>query len=302
MKSYRSLNEVKARFDEVYCSPTPHAYFNEMHSLEYAIGQEARPYFHAIVSLMRRKLGPQQTIRMLDLGCSYGVGSALVKYGFSFGEIAGFFENQASRDFKVCVKDTRDWLADNQPAKPVSCIGADASSEAIHFATEAGLIDGGIAQDLEKDQDLSDEDRGLIRQCNLLISTGAIGYVGEKTLSAILSHLGKGRTSVGPFTAVTILRMFPSEPVVRTFEQFGYQFKPVPGVQLRQRRFRDDEEQCETLRILNERHLDTSGLEAEGYLYADLYVAGPTAELDEVLAQMELMRLKLEGEVTTDAR
>jgi len=299
MKSYRSLNEVKARFDEVYCSPTPHAYFNEMHSLEYAIGQEARPYFHAMVSLMRRKLGPQQTIRMLDLGCSYGVGSAWVKYGFSFGEIAGFFENQAGRDFEVCVKDTRDWLADNQPAKPVSCIGADASAEAIHFATEAGLIDDGIAHDLEKDPDLTEEERGLIRHCNLLISTGAIGYVGEKTLSAILTHLGKGRAGQAAYTAVTILRMFPSEPVRRTFEQFGYQFKQVPGVQLRQRRFRDDEEQCETLRILNERELDTSGLESEGYLYADLYVAGPATDLESILDQMKEMRLRLEGEAVT---
>jgi len=295
MKSYRSLNEVKASFDEVYGSPTPHAYFNEMHSLEYAIGQEARPYFLALVNWMRRKLGLQQTIRMLDLGCSYGVGSALVKYGFSFGEIADFFEQQTSRDYQICVKDTRKWLTDNEPVKPVSCIGADASAPAIQFAQDAGLIDGGIARDMEKDSELSEEERGLIRQCNLLVSTGAIGYVGEKTLSAILQHLGKGRSLTGAYAAVTILRMFPTEPVVKTFERFGYQFSIVPGVQLRQRRFRDDGEQCETLRILNERDLDTSNLESEGYLYADLYVAAPSADVEHILKQMEAMRLHLEG-------
>jgi len=299
MKSYRSLNEVKARFDEVYCSPTPHAYFNEMHSLEYAIGQEARPYFQALVSWMRRKLGAQQTVRMLDLGCSYGVGAALVKYGFSFGEIADFFESQTNRDYNHCVKDTREWLADNEPVKPVSCIGADSSSEAIRFATEAGLIDDGITTDLEMDEQLSDEERGLIRQCNLLVSTGAIGYVGEKTLSIILSHLGKGRSAPGAYATVTILRMFPAEPIARTFKQFGYHFSIVPDVLLRQRRIRDDEEQCETLRILNERELDTNGLESEGYLYADLYVAGPATDLESILDQMKEMRLRLEGEAVT---
>jgi hypothetical protein len=301
MNNYRSLNEVKACFDEVYQSPTPHAYFNEMHRLEYAIGQEARPYFHALVSLMRRRLGPAAPIRMLDLGCSYGVGSALVKYGFSFGEIANFFAHQSDRDYRHCVQDTRDWLAESEPAKRLICVGADASAEAIRFAKDAGLIDGGIAHNLEADQDLSPEERALIRQCNLLISTGAIGYVGEKTLTAILSHLGRERSGGGPFTAVTVLRMFPVAAIAETFRRFGQEFAIVPGVLLRQRRFRDEAEQHETLRILHERDLDTHGFEAEGYLYADLYVAAPPAELEGVLAEMEETRVRLEPGVATGA-
>jgi len=301
MKSYRSLNDSKARFDGAYCSPTPHAYFHEMDNLEYAIGQEAQPYFHALIHWMRRKLGPQQSIRMLDRGCSYGVGSALVKYGFSFSEIADFFDSQKSQDYKLCVEDTREWLADNEPIEPISCIGADSSAEAIRFAKDADLIDGAIACNLEKDQDLSEKDRGLIRQCNLLTSTGAIGYVGEETLSAILTHLGKDRAGLEPYAAVTILRMFPAEPIAKAFAHFGYQFAIVPGVQLRQRRFHDDEEQCETVRILHERGLDTDGLESEGYRYADLYVAARAKDVDFIVTQMEETRLRLETEVATGA-
>ena len=149
MSSYRVVNEVKASFDDVYQAPTPHAYFAEMNRLEYAIGQEARPFFHAAVALMRRQFNNTVTIRMLDLGCSYGVGSALVKYGFSFGEIADFFETHTETTYRQCVKDTREWLAESGPVKPISCVGADASAEAIKFAAEAGLLDGGIAHDLE---------------------------------------------------------------------------------------------------------------------------------------------------------
>ena len=47
MISYRSANEVKASFDNIYQAPTPHAYFATMNELEYAIGQEARPFFHS---------------------------------------------------------------------------------------------------------------------------------------------------------------------------------------------------------------------------------------------------------------
>jgi hypothetical protein len=302
MTNYQSANEVKASFDAVYQSPTPHAYFAEMNRLEYAIGQEARPYFQSIMAMMRQLLGPQVTIRMLDLGCSYGVGSALVKYGFSFSEIAEFFENEANRNYRVCVNDTRNWLAESGPAKPVACVGADSSAEAIKFASDAGLIDGGIAHDLEADQHLTVEERTLIRQCNLLTSTGAIGYVGEKTVSAILTYLGKSRPlGHGPYAAVTILRMFPVESVAKTFEKFGYRFEPAPGVRLRQRRFRDEIEQEETMKLLRERNLDTEGWESTGYLYADLYVAAPAADLDLVLQRMEETRRRLEKETSVPA-
>lgn len=297
MINYETANEVKASFNEVYQSPTPHAYFTEMNRLEYAIGQEARPYFQSVMALMRRQLGPDIPIRMLDLGCSYGVGSALVKYGFSFSEIAEFFENEANRDYCDCVTDTKSWLAENEAAKPLACIGADASSEAIKFASAAGLIDDGIAQDLETDQKLPAQECSLIQHCNLLTSTGAIGYVGEKTVSAILTHLGKacppGR---GPYTAVTILRMFQVEQIRKTFEKFGYRFELAPGVRLRQRRFQDEKEQKETIRLLAERGISTAGWEDTGYLYADLYVAAPAAELELMLKQVEQTRQRLEKE------
>lgn len=294
MTNYESANEAKANFNAVYQSSTPHAYFSEMNRLEYAIGQEARPYFQSVMTLMRRRLGSETPIRMLDLGCSYGVGSALVKYGFRFSEIADFFENEANRDYCDCVDDTKSWLADNDVARPLTCVGADASSEAIKFASAAGLIDDGIAQDLETDQQLPPQERSLVRHCNLLTSTGAIGYVGEKTVSTILAHLGKAYPNEpGPYTAVTILRMFPMEQIRQTFDQFGYRFEQAPGVRLRQRRFRDEKEQAETIQLLADRGLETDGWESTGYLYADLYVAAPAAELDLVLQQVEVTRLEL---------
>jgi hypothetical protein len=302
MTSYRSANEVKASFDDIYQAPTPHAYFATMNDLEYAIGQEARPFFHSTVALMRRRLGKEIPIRMLDLGCSYGVGSALVKYGFSFGEIADFFQNAADQNYHQCVKDTREWLAESEPVKRITCIGADASAEAIKFASEAGLIDGGIAHDLEADQELDEAERLLIRKCNLLISTGAIGYVGEKSLSAILKHLGKGSALAhGPYTVVTILRMFQPEPIAATFNKFGYRFEAVPGVHLRQRRFHDEKEQQESIRLIKARGLGAQELESDGYLYADLFIGSPEADFAELLNDMQETWQRLEASVPVTA-
>lgn len=279
MPNYRTANRVKANFDEVYQAPTPHAYFAEMNRIEYAIGSEARPFFLAAVNLMRRQYQNKFPIRMLDLGCSYGVGSALVKYGFSFAEIADFFGNHEAKDYRQCVKDTREWLAEAGPAKPISCVGADSSAKTIKFASDSGLLDGGIVQDLEQDQRLTPEECALMQKCNLLICTGAIGYVGERTVSAILQQLGKDQPLPhGPYSVVTILRMFDSEPIKKSFGEHGYKFAAVPDVHLRQRRFHDEKEQAATIPLVRERGLDPGGLEADGYLYADLFVAAPEAD------------------------
>jgi len=296
MPSYRIANEVKASFDNVYQAPTPHAYFAEMNRLEYAIGQEARPFFQAAVAMMRRQLEKMAPIRMLDLGCSYGVGSALVKYGFSFGEIADFFEGQGEINYRQCVTDTREWLSENGPGKPIACVGADSSAEAIKFAEDAGLLDGGIAHDMEMDQRLSPEECAMIQKCNLLISTGAIGYVGERTLNAILQQLGKDTPKAhGPHTVVTILRMFDPDPIARTFAQHGYTFVRVPEVHLRQRRFHDEKEQAETIPLVEARGLDCGELETDGYLYADLYVGAPEKDLSELIRAMEDTWRKLQA-------
>ena len=288
MSNYQVVNQVKANFDDVYQAPTPHAYFETMDQLEYAIGQEARPFFLSTVSLMRRQLGNTTPIRMLDLGCSYGVGSALVKYGFSFSEIADFFSNHPDNNYGKCIKETREWLAENKPEEPISCIGADASAEAIKFGAESGLLDDGIAHDLESDPRLAPDECALMQQCNLLISTGAIGYVGSRTLDAILQQLGKDTSRPhGPYIVVTILRMFSPDLVAKTMAAHGFKFVQVPEVHLRQRRFQDEIEQQKTIKLVQARGLKTDTLEVDGYHYADLFVGAPKADLPALLRAME---------------
>ena len=301
MITYESANEAKSNFNDVYLAPTPHAYFGEMHRLRYAIGQEARPYFKAAVALLRRQLPTDATVRMFDLGCSYGVGSALVKYGFSFAEIADFFADKAEKDFRGCVKDMRHWLDEASAVNRLTCIGADSSAPAIKFAIEAGLIEDGIAHDFEADPKLDDRECELVKAADLLISTGTIGYVGEKTLSTILRKLGEARpTDRVPLTVVTILRMFTPEPITTTFANFGYRFEAVPGVRLRQRRFDNEHEQKETMRLVRARGLDPTGWESTGYLYADLFIGARPDSFAPLLSSMQDVARRLGAVNGTD--
>jgi len=288
---YESSNAAKADFDAIYKSPTPVAYFAEMGRLGYEIGQQALPYFSATARLLQEQLGPEVPVRALDLGCSYGVGAALLNHDVSFSELAQFYSDLDTPRYDECVELTRQWLADRRSPEYVGSLGLDASAEAVRFAEDAGLIDCGIARNLEHDPTLSPEEIRAIRRCNLLTSTGAIGYVGDKTLSALLAQLGGDlRHDSGPYAVVTILRLFDPAPVAATMRRFGYHFAPLSDVRLRQRRFESDEEQTRTLELLEQRGIDPEGWESEGFLYADLFAAAPPDDFPVLARRLQETR------------
>ena len=278
---YDTANEAKATFDEVYFSPTPHAYFLEMDRHQYAIGEEAKPYFQAAVRHLQSENSDGLQPRVLDLGCSYGVGSALLKHDLGYRDISGFFANEAPLDRAECVKIASRWISDRTACPDMEFVGLDCSSPALEFAESVGLLRHGIAKNFEEGAKATEAELSKIRGCNLLFSTGAIGYVGERTLSVILGELGRAHPeNVSPYVVVTVLRMFDPRPIANCFESFRYRFERVPGVRLRQRRFTDPNEQRETISLLRKRDIDTEGWEDEGWLYADLYVGARRADFD----------------------
>ncbi len=284
---YESANEAKATFDDVYHSATPHAYFGEMDRHQYEIGEEAKPYFRAAIEHLQAANQGKLPPRMLDLGCSYGVGSALVKYDCTYRELSAFFHEQAPLEYHACVEAARGWLQPRDAHRDLECVGLDCSGQALRFAEDSGLLCSGIAHNFENDDVARANEKSILRSCNLLTSTGAIGYVGEKTLSVILAQLGKAYPeNAAPFVVVTILRMFDPRPIRHCFESFRYRFEQIPGALLRQRRFADEKEQAQTIEIIRKRGLDPDGLESQGTLYADLYVGASPSDFDDLFDRL----------------
>ena len=289
---YAAANQAKACFDNVYTAPTPHAYVAKMAQNNYEIGEQARPYCIAATELLSEQNGPECPVQMLDVGCSYGVGAALVKYGRHFDEMIDFFRYSAPREYRAALAATREWLHDQDPAqldeKMVRCIGLDSSAPAIQFATDAGMLDGGLALDLENPQvQPNSAQRQILRHTNLMISTGAIGYITDRTVGTVVGELGKeAEGEFGPVAVMTILRMFDDAPIQAAFEQNGMKFDRVPGVMLPQRDFADDEERDGVLTVLHEKGVDTSEWEDRGKHYAELYIAAPEPAFPDVLERM----------------
>jgi hypothetical protein len=296
---YNQENEAKATFDKVYVQPTPHAYVQNMALHGYQIGEQARPYCLEATQLLNELNSNAWPVQMLDLGCSYGMASAFLKYGCSFDEIVAFFGSRAPKELIACAEVTRMWLNVAPPACDIRCVGLDSSEPAVSFALRAGLLDGGIAKNYEdKTVQPSKEDIEWFRSCNMLVSTGAIGYVTEESLRKILPHLGKDHpTKYGPFAVVTILRMFEIDTVRECFGEAGLTLTQVPDIRLAQRNFADDNERDGVISLLHEQGVDTTGYEDTGTLYADLYVAAAEDHIDRLVSLMQ----KVETQIDKDS-
>jgi carnitine O-acetyltransferase len=287
-KEYEKENKTKACFDDIYTSSTPHAYIQMMARHGYEIGEQARPYCVAAAELLNEYNEDTCPVQMLDIGCSYGMGSAFVKYGCSFDEMVGFFSTRAPRDFQAACEAMRAWLNVTPAPNNVRCVGLDSSEPAIRFAKMAGLLDYGIARNFENpDVTPNAEECPWLRNCNLLISTGSIGYVTDRTMNQVLRHAGKNHPNeFGPLAVLTILRMFESTSIRDSFENHGFRFEKVPAIMLSQRSFTDENERKGVLKILHDKNIDTSEWEDRGKMFAELFVAAKTEHFPGLLERM----------------
>ena len=160
--SYDAENQAKASFDNVYTAPTPHAYIAAMARNGYEIGEQARPYCTAAAELLRQRNRDAWPVQMLDVGCSYGMGAAFVRFGCSFDEMVAFFSSRAPKERHAACEAMRMWLNVTPPVCDVRTVGLDSSEPAIRFAVDAGLLDGGLARRRGRHDDVDGLGGGLL--------------------------------------------------------------------------------------------------------------------------------------------
>jgi SAM-dependent methyltransferase len=253
----------KISFDHIYTAPDPRPFYGTLRRVDYHIPQLAKPYFTKLVEEYRAERGiPRPTV--LDVGCSYGVNSALLRCETTMDELYDHYTDpgvQALDRAALIEADRKRVRTDD-----TRFFGLDASAPALGYARSAGFLDETIHADLERDEPDAAQ-QALLDQVDLVVSTGCVGYVTEKTLARI----ARGSR---PWMAHFVLRMFSYDPVAASLAGLGYETAPIDGV-FRQRRFASAEEQTQILGTLDSAGVDARGLESEGWLYAQLYVSRP---------------------------
>ncbi|POX40556.1 methyltransferase type 12 [Streptomyces sp. Ru73] len=260
----------KVSLDHIYTQPDPRAYFTVLRTLDYCVPQLAKPYFAKLLKEYReehRVVVP----KVVDIGCSYGINAALLKYDVSMDELYARYggDGPAALSREELLARDRELSRARRPAHPTRVVGLDASANALSYARQAGFLDDTVHADLEND-DPTPEQRARLAGADLVFSTGCIGYVTERTLTRVVRAQGGHR----PWMAHFVLRMFPFEPVERALAGLGYETVRADGV-FKQRRFASPEEQTLVLDTMAAAGVDATGLEAEGWLYAQLYVSRP---------------------------
>ncbi len=278
---YSCANDAKAKFDEIYDAPDPRGYYTTLFGLDYQIPTNAKPVFRNIMAAMKDR----RLRKVVDVGCSYGVNAAMLRYDLTFEELAMRYGKEKSHRASVAKTIVTDAkiFSDLTPFDDLSYVGLDIAEQAAGYAEAVGLIDEALTDDLES-KGMPERVAASIRDADLVISTGAIGYVGEETLGKIV-----GAAERQPWVAAFVLRQFSFEAIAERLAAYGLITEKLPDATFRQRRFRDDEEQAGAIEAVRAAGCDPEGMEADGYYHAEFFLARPAGEIAAPVVDMKLV-------------
>ncbi len=270
--STQSANSAKACFDSIYSHPDPREYYRVLGGLNYVIPDLAKGIFRNLIAALEDLKG--RPIKVLDIGCSYGNNAALVRFPLDFARLQQRYLalQAAGISTRELIELDRNFYR-SWPKHDLEIVGCDVSRPALEFARSVGLIDAAISQNLEEEE-LIKASRDALRGVDLIISTGAIGYVTERTLARLLEGIGEPR----PWVALFVLRMFPYDTFANLLEHHGYVTEKHTGVTFVQRRFQSEQEFRHVLNQLEALGIDSRNKESEGLFHSEFFLSRPPAD------------------------
>ncbi len=260
---------VKKDFTNIYTQKFPNAYLKEMKRLDYRIPNKTKPLYLSIAKQLYKKLSKK--INIIDIGSSYGINSALMKYNLTMSDLDDFFLEQ-----EPSIEQSKQFFENLSPDDTLDFYQIDISQPALKFSENTGLCKKGICVNLESGN-LPIQD---LPQADMIIATGCIGYIGYKAFSNLFELIKKTATESnlessekGPVFAFSVLRIFDMEKIQKVFDHYGYSLVKSDINPIRQRRFYNSEEKYKTISLLHGKGIDTKWLEDDGHFYADFYIA-----------------------------
>lgn len=276
--AFIEINEAKVNMDNIYDQSDPRAYFRELKKLDYAIPSAAKPIFQKLISHLQQR--QDDTVRVLDLGCSYGVNAAILKHDLSMPELYQHWGQKEMTDatLEEVIKYDQRFFADLDKPENIEVIGLDVAENAIIYAEEIGLLDKGLAINLETEP-LPPLAAKELAQVDLVMSTGCVGYVTEKSFERLLSAIGRNQQ---PWIANFVLRMFPFDAIAKTLSNWGYVTEKLEYQTFVQRDFASGEEKGQVFEQLQEAGIAPTDKENGGKLVAEFYLSRPKKDAIEV--------------------
>jgi len=276
---------VKKDFTDIYTQKFPDDYLKEMKKLHYRIPDKTKPLYLSLAQQLIQKLS--RPINVLDIGSSYGINSALLKYGLKMSDLDDFFLQEDN----TTIEKTKQFFERIPSEDKLNFYQIDISEPALKFSEHTKLCKKGICVNLETGNLPIKE----IPSFDMVIATGCIGYIGYKAFSNLFEFIKKQQTKFleskidKPIFAFSVLRIFDMEKIQKTFDYYGYSLVKTDLNPIPQRQFSDSEEQNQTIFLLKDKGIETKKFEDDGHFYADFYVASPKRLENELLSMSKIM-------------
>lgn len=263
----------KASFEHIYDLEDPREYFGTLGGMGYAAPRHGYDLFSALAGSIRPD-GERLTI--LDVCCSYGINGALLKYDVTLDDLyARYGSAEAARMTSAGLAESdRGFYGRRQRPDGPRVIGLDVAENAIAYGVAAGMLDDGVAENLEAGEPSEKLER-LVSDVDLITVTGGVGYITGLTFERLLQSLPEGRR---PWVAVLALRWVDFGPLAELFSRYGYVTERLEGHTFEQRRFADADEQEYVCEELSKMGVDPVGKESEGSYHAYFYLSRPADE------------------------
>ena len=264
----------KANFDDLYEQPDPRAYYQGLGAFGYEVPEHGRRVFHQVLDV----LGTEDPM-VVDLCCSYGVNAALLKHDLELDDLYHHYCTEPRADLTpdALAEIDREFFAEHRSDAVLRVAGVDAAPTAVDYAVEVGLLDVGLAENLEV-ADPSRELQELMNRADLITVTGGVGYITERTFDRLLN----ARHSEPPWVACLCLRTVSYQPIIACLARHGLVTEHLDGVTFPQRRFSDDDERDFALAELSALGVDPAGKESEGNYHVDVYLSRPEAAIRDM--------------------
>lgn len=266
---------TKTNFHDIYNQLDPRAYYAALAPFSYQTPQNASPLVKSLIHAAKCDNGSGRSV--LDLCCSYGINSALLRRNLSYDDLVRHYAASKVSPKEQAAADRA--FFDGQIDRPLAeVIGLDTATNAIQYAKTTGLIANGWDEDLERNPP-SDNLRRALQRVGLIICTGGYAYVAESTFGRIVSCVDNPQRL---WIMVSVLRTFSFDTTAKTLEKYGLVTEKIPGAGFRQRRFTSAEEQDAAIQDVRARGLDPTGFEADGWYYTECYLCRSLQEVDRV--------------------
>lgn len=273
------VGDEKFDFSSLYNQPEPRSYFNALTTLDYEIPQLALPIFKRVLEVSRTTAYSAATPRkVLDVCCSYGINSALLKCNVNLDTMALYYKESAELPLDQRVLIDNQYFAQHVCCSDLAIIGLDVANKAVYYGTATGLLTSGWVENLETQPPSALFCKELC-DVTLVLCTGGVGYVGVDTFRRIVASVAN---PAGLWVVSFVLRTFDYSEISAVLDRCGLITEKIPDAVFRQRRFATPDEQHWAVAKVMSRGLDPTGLETDGSFYADCYITRPYEELDKM--------------------